>query len=237
MPADVLTLKQLAEHLQLSERTVYRLLGRGELPGFKVGGHWRFRRAVVDYWMDLRMERISPSNKQEMEADWRASPCWLTEALAVENALLPIQPGSRREIVTSLIQAVAFPEPVDVDEVVRRVWERETLASTATVSGVALLHTARWESRMMRRGDLLAIGRVAAPVDFDPAGGRPTDLLFLLLARDPRRHLILLARLASLCRHPGFLDGVRSATSASAVVTLVSETERIALGDAGPPVR
>ena len=34
MRAGVLTLKQLAEHLQLSERTVYRLLGRGELPGF-----------------------------------------------------------------------------------------------------------------------------------------------------------------------------------------------------------
>jgi excisionase family DNA binding protein len=45
---EVLTLKQLAEHLQLSERTIYRLLERGELPGFKVGGHWRFRRAVVD---------------------------------------------------------------------------------------------------------------------------------------------------------------------------------------------
>lgn len=89
----------------------------------------------------------------------------------------------------------------------------------------------------MRRGDLLAIGRLGAPVDFDPAGGRPTDLLFLLLARDPRRHLILLARVASLCRYPGFLDGVRRATSASAVVMLVSETERFLLGDAGPSVR
>ena len=48
MQADVLTLKQLAEHLQLSERTVYRLLGRGELQGFKVGWHWRFRRGPIN---------------------------------------------------------------------------------------------------------------------------------------------------------------------------------------------
>ena len=53
------------------------------------------------------------------------------------------------------------------------------------------------------------------------------------LARDPRRHLILLARAASLCRHPGFLDGIRRATSAAAVVTLVRDTERLLLGDTG----
>ncbi len=233
MQADVLTLKQLAEHLQLSERTVYRLLGRGELPGFKVGGHWRFRRAVVDYWMDLRMERISPPHLRAMEAEWRTSGCSLSEALAPENALLPIQAGSRRAMIESLIRKVTFPEPVDVDEVVRRVWEREELASTATECGAALLHTARWEGRALRRGDLLAIGRLPAPVGFDAFGAIPTDLLFLLLARDPRRHLILLARVASLCRHPGFLEGVRSATAAAAVVTLVRDTEHVLLGDAG----
>jgi predicted DNA-binding transcriptional regulator AlpA len=30
-------LTQLAEYLQLSEHTIYRLLGRGQLPGFKLG--------------------------------------------------------------------------------------------------------------------------------------------------------------------------------------------------------
>ena len=67
--SDVLTLKQLAEHLQLSERTIYRLLGRGQLPGLKVGGHWRFRRSVVDYWMDLRMGRISSADLRDMDQE------------------------------------------------------------------------------------------------------------------------------------------------------------------------
>lgn len=233
MLPDVLTLKQLAEHLQLSERTVYRLAGRGEVPGFKVGGHWRFRRAVVDYWMDLRMERISPPDLRAMEDEWRTSDCSLSDALAAENVLFPIEAGSRRVMVESLIRKVTFPEPVDVDEVVKRVWEREELASTATEYGAALLHTARWEYRTLRRSDLFAIGRLPAPVAFDAFGTDQTDLLFLLLARDPRRHLILLARVASLCRHPGFLEGVRSATTAAAVVTLVRDTERVLLGDTG----
>jgi nitrogen PTS system EIIA component len=224
---DVLTLKQLAEHLQLSERTVYRLLRRGELPGFKVGAHWRFRRAVVDYWMDLRMGRMSPADLREMEEEWRAPALSLSDVLTVKNALLPLPLEAPRQIVTAFVRAITFPEPVQADQVIERVWEREELASTATEGGVAFLHTARWEPRTLHRDDLLAIGRLPAPVDFGALGGGLTDLLFLLLARDERHHLILLAKAARICRQPGFLGAVRAATSAASVVTLVRNTERL----------
>jgi excisionase family DNA binding protein len=46
----VLTAAQLAELLQVDERTVRALARKGELPGRKVGRHWRFsRRAVLDW--------------------------------------------------------------------------------------------------------------------------------------------------------------------------------------------
>jgi excisionase family DNA binding protein len=47
---EYLTVPQVAELLQLSEKTVYRLAQRGELPGFKAGGSWRFRRTDIDAW-------------------------------------------------------------------------------------------------------------------------------------------------------------------------------------------
>lgn len=224
---DVLTLKQLAEHLQLSERTIYRLLGRGQLPGFKVGGHWRFRRAVVDYWLDLRMGRMNSADLWALEAEWEAPALSLSSALALENAFLPLPLGSRREIIAALIESVSFPEPVDLDEIKERVWEREQLASTATEDGVAFLHTARWEPRTLHRGDLLAIGRLPTPVDFGALGGGLTDILFLFLARDARQHLLFLAKAARLCRHPGFLAAMRAMPSAAAVVALVRNTERL----------
>lgn len=49
---NILTIKQLASYLQLNERTVYRLAADGQLPAFKVGGSWRFRRADIDRWID-----------------------------------------------------------------------------------------------------------------------------------------------------------------------------------------
>lgn len=47
----VLSVRELAELLQLSDRTVYRLVQSGEIPGFKIGGSWRFSRADVEDWM------------------------------------------------------------------------------------------------------------------------------------------------------------------------------------------
>jgi PTS system nitrogen regulatory IIA component len=224
--SDVLTLKQLADHLQLSERTIYRLLGRGQLPGFKIGGHWRFRRSVVDYWLDLRLGRMSSAELHEMGQEWRPDSLSLSDALLEENALLHITAGSSRDIIGSFVHGVAFPEPVNADQVLARIWEREQLASTASEGGVAFLHTARWDLRAMHRSDLLAIGRLATPVDFGAIDGGPTDILLLLLARDARQHLILLAKAVQLCRNPGFLDSVRKATTAGAVVTLVRNAER-----------
>ena len=49
---ELLTLKQVAEWLQVSERTVHRLLTDGALQGFKVGRQWRFEEAEVQRYLD-----------------------------------------------------------------------------------------------------------------------------------------------------------------------------------------
>jgi PTS system nitrogen regulatory IIA component len=233
---DVLTLKQIAEHLQVSERTIFRLLERGELPGFKVGGHWRFRRGVVDYWLDLRMGRMGAVELLDLDQDLGAPLLPLSDALAPQNALLVVPPGSRREVIEAFIASVTLPEAVDPSEVLSRVWAREELSSTALSDGVALLHTARWEARTLRQGNLFAVGRLVEPLDFGALDGQETDLLFLLLAGSSPQQLVLLTRATRLCRHPGFLRLLRAAETPAAVINLIRRTEGLTL-ESGPMPR
>ena len=51
MPEPCLTLREVAELLSLSEKSAYRLAQKGDLPGFKAGGSWRFRQEDIDAWM------------------------------------------------------------------------------------------------------------------------------------------------------------------------------------------
>ena len=48
---DVLTAEQLAQLLQVDEKTVRSLAAKGDLPGRKVGRHWRFSRQAVLEWL------------------------------------------------------------------------------------------------------------------------------------------------------------------------------------------
>ncbi len=58
--APCLTLPEVADLLQVSARTAYRLAQRHELPGFKAGGSWRFRRSDIDAWISSKVKSISP---------------------------------------------------------------------------------------------------------------------------------------------------------------------------------
>lgn len=51
MTDEILTLKEVAEYLKLAEKTAYRLASEGKLPGFKVGGSWRFKREDIERWI------------------------------------------------------------------------------------------------------------------------------------------------------------------------------------------
>ena len=48
MDSDIFTIRQVAEYLKINEKTAYRLAADGKIPGFKVGGSWRFRRDEIE---------------------------------------------------------------------------------------------------------------------------------------------------------------------------------------------
>ena len=51
MAEQLLTLEQVAEYLNVDKFTVYRLLSDKDLPAFKVGNQWRFKRRMIENWL------------------------------------------------------------------------------------------------------------------------------------------------------------------------------------------
>jgi excisionase family DNA binding protein len=63
MATDILTVKEVAVFLKLTEKTAYRLAADGKIPGFKVGGSWRFRRDEIE-----KMTRSEEPNKKNSKS-------------------------------------------------------------------------------------------------------------------------------------------------------------------------
>ena len=61
---DVMTVREVAEYLKVKERTIYRLVARGDIPAFKVGGSWRFRKGEIDQWTESNAIRPDDLGKR-----------------------------------------------------------------------------------------------------------------------------------------------------------------------------
>jgi excisionase family DNA binding protein len=52
MKERLLTIDEIAKYLQVSTKTVYRMIHRRQIPCYKVANQWRFRWDVIQEWME-----------------------------------------------------------------------------------------------------------------------------------------------------------------------------------------
>lgn len=98
--ADLLTTRQLQELLQVDRTTIYRMLNEGRIPGFKVGGQWRFSRDTIEAWL------------QEQARSLEEAPAGDPDAVRPTAEVLPL----------SCVQSMQdiFAEAMDVGSIVTR---------------------------------------------------------------------------------------------------------------------
>ena len=54
-----MTLAEAAKMLQVSKRTLLRMIQQKEVPAFKVGGQWRLRESQFRKWVEHKENRVS----------------------------------------------------------------------------------------------------------------------------------------------------------------------------------
>lgn len=69
MTDQILTLKEVAAYLKLAEKTAYKLAAEGKLPGFKVGGSWRFKETDIERWIEAKKKTSSKVNSGRQKDD------------------------------------------------------------------------------------------------------------------------------------------------------------------------
>jgi len=65
MADEILTIREVAELLKINEKTAYKLAHAGKIPGFKVGGSWRFERQEIARWIRRKVEEQQRGNGEE----------------------------------------------------------------------------------------------------------------------------------------------------------------------------
>jgi excisionase family DNA binding protein len=72
-PSQILTLDEAAAYLNVHPSTIYRLLKRREIPGFKIGSDWRFTRVRLDRWIAELHDEPAPEAVRGLRSPTRRS--------------------------------------------------------------------------------------------------------------------------------------------------------------------
>ncbi len=229
MPHDPLTLDELAAQLGRDRRELEKLVSRGQIPGRRVEGAWRFHPAEIRHWLEQEMRGYSNSELAAIEESQRggeatvSSP--LTGLLLPETVQVPLDARTRRSALESLLEVAGRTWQVwEPALLLAAILEREEIMSTGFENGVAIPHP-RNPLPQALGASIVAYGRTLSGIPFGAPRRALTDIFFLVLCRDSKTHLSVLARLGRLLQAPGFLDELRAAPDSPASYDVICRAD------------
>ena len=193
---EIMTIEEVAEHLRVSERTVYDWAQKGDIPCGKFGTSWRFKRQDIENWIDKRLN--GEKNKQPDFV-----PLMFDSVIRKENIIL-VERATKAEILNKLIDLLAEnPEVKSKNEMKEGIYHREQLMSTGIGMGIGIPHVRlRSVKNIIMAAALVRHG----VTDYESLDSIPVKLIFMIVARDDQhtQHIKLLSQLSSRLKDEAF---------------------------------
>lgn len=230
MIPETYSLDELATQLGRDRREIEKLVARGRIPGRKIGGVWTFHSSEITHWLESEMRGYSDSQLAAVERTHRSAEVDqdipVTSLLRLETIEVPLEARTRRSVLERLIEVAGRTWQVwQPAAVLKAVQEREELMPTAFENGVAIPH---WRQPIPDAvgESLIAFGRTYAGIPFGAANNSLSDLFFLVICRDSRTHLHVLARLGRMLQRGDFVDQLRAAPDAPSAFDVITAADR-----------
>ncbi len=204
-----LRVKDAAELLQVSEKTIYRWIAQEKLPMHQVNGQYRFNRAELLEWATSNRVPISPRMMEEPEDAFIPS---LEEALRSGGVHYRVEGKDKVSVLRSVVNILSLPDGVDREFLFQVLLARESLGSTAVGDGIAIPHV-RNPITLHVTKPLMALCFLETPIDFQAMDGKPVHTLFTIVSPTIKAHLNLLSKLSMGLRSPAFASVIANTGS------------------------
>ncbi len=195
------SVKDAAELLRVSEKTVYRWIRQGVIPAFKFQGQYRFERSELESW--ARYKRIGSAFTPRADPGGE-EPIDLAAAIRRGGIHYKIEGDTPAELFRALVEIFPIDPPHDPafrETLAQTLTEREALASTGIGHGLAIPHPRH--PRDWGLGEpVVGVFFLERPVDFRSFDGEPVSVLLVVLCATVKGHLQMLAQVSHLLHVP-----------------------------------
>jgi nitrogen PTS system EIIA component len=218
-----LTVRDAADLLGVSEKTIYRWIQGGSIPAYRISDQYRFNRAELLEWATSRRLNVSPRILEEPESERTPLP-GLADALQRGGVHYRVSGGDKQATLRSVVALLPLPDEVDREFLLNVLLAREALGSTGIGDGIAIPHV-RNPIVLHVEQPIVSLCYLEDAVDFGALDGLPVRVLFTMVTPTVRAHLHLLSRLAYLLRQPRFHTAVQAEERRETLQGLAREIE------------
>lgn len=197
-----LTVRDVAELLDISEKTVYRWVEERKLPGYRLSGQYRFHRAELLEWATANKIHVTPQIFHETEATATPLPEF-HECLQAGGVFYRISGSDKASVLHNVVEMLRLPDGVDRAFLLQVLMAREAIEPTALGDGIAIPHVRNPVVLHVQR-PLVTLCFLENPVEFGALDGQPVHTLFTLISPTVKAHLHLLSRLTFALRDSDF---------------------------------
>jgi PTS system nitrogen regulatory IIA component len=196
-----LTVRQVAEMLNVSERKIYTWIKDGSLPAYRVNEQYRFNRAELLEWATSRNLHV-PTDLFH-NGDEEAESSSFAGALAEGGIFYDVGGTDKESVLHAVVDAMQLPETVNRDLLFRVLLAREALGSTGLGEGIAIPHPRNPIVLHIEKPEV-CLCFLSNPIDFGAIDGKPVHTLLTLASPTVQDHLQLLSRIAYVLRDAAF---------------------------------
>lgn len=224
-----LKIKDVADLLNVPEKTVLRLLEEGKIPGYRIKDQYRFSRDQIQDWLTTQKLGITtslndPTSKEEgVQLSGGSKQYCLYRAIHNGGVYSQVPGNTKEELIRNAMSLIARDLGLDADVLSELFLEREQLQSTALNNGIAVPHTR--DFLLNSHQDVVAIVFPEKPIAFGALDGKPVHTLFFLFASDDKRHLHLLAKIAHLSSQDSSLNLLQKQPTKEKVLEFIKSWE------------
>jgi nitrogen PTS system EIIA component len=227
-----LAVRDAANLLDVSEKTIYRWIAQQIIPAYMVKGQYRFNRAELLEWATSRRIGVSAELLDEPESTDAPLP-GLTQALETGGIFYRVAGHDRDSALGAVAELMRLPDEVDRDFLRRGLIAREALGSTAVGEGIAIPHVRNPVVQHVPRPSI-TLCFLERGIDFGALDGQPVRALFTIVSPTTRAHLHLMSHMAYALRDPPFRDLIRREASRDEILDAARQKETSAR-DSGAP--
>lgn len=213
--------KQAADLLNVSDKTIYRWLADERIPFYRVGAQYRFSREELLRWTSGNRSGAFPAQA----VDTAEALVSLEESLRTGGIFYRVGGRTVRAVLEEMLSLMRLPAEADENHILELVYERERMASTGIGEGIALPHC----RDLMVAGlvhPMVALGFLEQPVDFKAIDKKPVTTVFLFLSPSSPSSIRIMSRLAYASRHIEFAEAIKEVAGRETILAAAVSVDR-----------